>query len=602
MPSEPKKIADRDTSLRSLELWGGIECTVNRVGDLYRDQTVLSGHHDRTSDLDLFAELGLRALRYPVLWERTESDASRLPNWTWPDERLGRLRSLGIRPIIGLVHHGSGPRHTNLLDESFAPGLERYAGLVAARYPWVEEWTPVNEPLTTSRFSALYGHWYPHHRDERSFWLALLNQVDATRAAMRSIRLVNPAARLIQTDDLGRTYSTAPISEQAEFDNLRRWAAWDLLFGRVDRHHPLTGVLDRMGLGCRARRIADDPCPPNVVGINHYLTSDRFLDHRIARYPAHLRGGNGRIPYADTEAVRVLDPPAGGLANALHEAWNRYGTQIAVTEVHNGCTIEERMRWAADAWDTAAAARRNGLDVLSVTAWSLLGNYGWDTLLTGDGAYEPGVYDLTSGVPEPTALAALWRGLPFGCERHPVARERGWWKRTDRLLYPPYTLQTPKAADPIPTPSPPVLLTRNPTSVQERVFVDACTMRGIQLTLAHFANISLVSSSGMPTAKDIWGVVAIDSRSSIRDGLDAGKSYSITISRSKPRSAFSRPRRTRLLAISIVAPDGDFVSQRAIGQLIDLIIEGKEGCWRISDPQGAPKKVTSSAEEREHCP
>ena len=207
-----------------------------------------------------------------------------------PDDRLTRLRHFGIRPIVGLVHHGSGPPHTHLLDDGFAPGLGRYAGLVAERYPWVSDWTPVNEPLTTARFSALYGHWYPHQRDERSFWLALLNQVDGTRAAMRAIRRINPAARLIQTDDLGRTYATTRLAEQAAFDNLRRWAGWDLLFGRVTRHHPLWERLDRFDLGDRLAAIADDPCPPDVVGVNHYLTSDRFLDHRLERYPPHTHG------------------------------------------------------------------------------------------------------------------------------------------------------------------------------------------------------------------------------------------------------------------------------------------------------------------------
>jgi hypothetical protein len=62
------------------------------------------------------------------------------------------------------VHHGSGPRHTDLLDPAFATGLADYAGAVAARYPWVTDWTPVNEPLTTARFAALYGFWYPHAR------------------------------------------------------------------------------------------------------------------------------------------------------------------------------------------------------------------------------------------------------------------------------------------------------------------------------------------------------------------------------------------------------------------------------------------------------
>ena len=53
------------------ELWGGVECTVNRVGGRFFDQLELSGHARRASDLDLFAALGVRALRYPVLWERT---------------------------------------------------------------------------------------------------------------------------------------------------------------------------------------------------------------------------------------------------------------------------------------------------------------------------------------------------------------------------------------------------------------------------------------------------------------------------------------------------------------------------------------------------
>ena len=377
-----------------IELWGGVECTVNRVGDGYRDQVRLSGHEDRAVDLDLFADLGFKALRYPVLWERSFVGGLGEPDWAWPDTRLARLRDLRIRPVVGLVHHGSGPPHTNLLADDFATGLGSYATAVAERYPWIEDWTPVNEPLTTARFSCLYGHWYPHAADERSLWLALLNQVDATRAAMRAVRRVNPTARLIQTDDLGRTFATQPLASQAEYDNLRRWAGWDLLFGRLDRHHRLFDSIARLGFGDRLRRIADDPCPPDIVGVNHYLTSDRFLDHRTERYPAHLHGGNGGIAYADTEAVRALDPSMPGLGQALREAWQRYRAPVALTEVHNGCTREEQLRWAADAWDTAVALRAEGVDVRAVTAWSLLGSYGWDTLLTADGRYEPGVHDV----------------------------------------------------------------------------------------------------------------------------------------------------------------------------------------------------------------
>ena len=418
---------------KRIELWGGVECTVNRVGDQYRDQLRLSGHHERVDDLDRFADLGIKALRYPVLWERTAPTGE--PDWTWADARLDRLRTLGMRPIVGLVHHGSGPRHTHLLDNDFAPGLGRYAGDVAKRFPWVEAWTPVNEPLTTARFAALYGHWYPHAADERSFWLALLNQVDATRAAMTAIRRINPAARLVQTDDLGRTYSTKKLTAQATHDNVRRWASWDLLFGRLDLNHPLFERLDRMGFGDRLRVIADDPCPPDIVGVNHYLTSDRYLDHRLDRYPVQVHGGNGVQRYADTEALRALPTSPAGLGGALREAWARYRTPIAITEVHNGCTREEQLRWAAQAWDFAHLIQAEGADIVGVTAWSLLGSHGWDTLLTGDGSYEAGVFDVSSGVLKETALACLWRGLPCTAPRHPTAHERGWWERPDRLIY-----------------------------------------------------------------------------------------------------------------------------------------------------------------------
>lgn len=458
--------------MAGIEFWGGVECTVNRVADHYRDQVRLSGHHDRLDDLDRFAALGVTALRYPVLWERTSPHGE--PDWTWPDARLKKLRDLRIRPIVGLVHHGSGPPHTHLLDPGFATGLAHYAQAVAQRYPWVEDWTPINEPVTTARFAALYGHWYPHATDARSFWLALLNQVDATRLAMTAIRRVNPAARLIQTDDLGLTCATPPLCHQADHDNLRRWAGWDLLFGRVSPGHPLFALLKPLGLADRLRAIADDPCPPDVVGVNHYLTSDRFLDHHVERYPEHLRGENGRDIYVDTEAVRVLDPCPGGLATALRATWQRYNTPIALTEVHNGSTREEQLRWAAQAWDTSHAVAADGANIRAVTAWALLGSQGWNTLLTADGVYEPGLFDVTAAIPRPTALATLWRDLATGGSRHPVASERGWWQRPERLTY---AEARPTTAAPSPDGRP--LLICGAHGTLGRAFARACTARGI---------------------------------------------------------------------------------------------------------------------------
>src|ERR1051325_583199 len=257
-----------------LELWGGIECTVNRVGDRFVSQLERNGHAFRLEDLDRAAVLGIKAIRYPVLWERTAPGPIRYADWSWPDGRLARLRELAITPIVGLVHHGSGPVHTSLVDPDFPGKLAEYAAAVATRYPWVDDYTPVNEPLTTARFSGLYGIWFPHGRDEKTFKTALLNQCRGIVLAMRAIRRANPAARLIQTEDLGKTYSTRPLRYQARFNNNFRWLAWDLLCGRVDSRHPLWGWLIKC-CGATPAEIDwfhENPCPPDIIGINHYIT------------------------------------------------------------------------------------------------------------------------------------------------------------------------------------------------------------------------------------------------------------------------------------------------------------------------------------------
>src|SRR4051812_8679915 len=114
-----------------MKLWGGIECTINRVGTKTYDQLARNGHYARADDLDRIRALGIETLRYPLLWERAAGGRPGEYDWSFADERLPRLRELGIRPIAGLVHHGCGPRYTQLLDESFATGLADYAGQLA---------------------------------------------------------------------------------------------------------------------------------------------------------------------------------------------------------------------------------------------------------------------------------------------------------------------------------------------------------------------------------------------------------------------------------------------------------------------------------------
>jgi dTDP-4-dehydrorhamnose reductase len=487
------------------ELWGGLECTVNRVRDQYFSQMERNGHVARLQDIERFASLGIRAIRYPVLWENTAPDGLETADWSWPDERLPALRQLGVTPIVGLLHHGSGPRHTSLVDPAFPEQLAAYAAAVAARYPWVQHYTPVNEPLTTARFSGLYGVWYPHGEDDATFVRALVNQCRATVLAMRAIRAVNPGAQLVQTDDLSKTYGTAEMAELVAFSNERRWLSWDLLCGMVGPGHALWDYLLAHGAAQDDLLwLRDHPCPPDVVGVNYYATSERWLDHRARRYPAHYHKRFGDRIHADIETPRVLSTPTPGIGPLLQETWERYRLPVAVTEAHIDANREDQMRWLLEIWDAARQAREHGADVRAVTVWALLGSYDWNCLVTEcKGYYEPGPFDVRGPQPRPTALADLMRRLASGRPvSHPVLRGAGWWRRPGRILDKAVQDAATAAVAPVPrraqAPAQPILIVGAGTL--GRAFESICRQRNLHCRLVGRSDMDIADPASVAAA------------------------------------------------------------------------------------------------------
>ena len=497
------------TSTTPLELWGGVECSVVRIGDEYRNQIIDTGHAARLQDIDAMAELGVKAVRYPILWETVAPESPDELDFSWHDKRLKRLRDKGIRVIAGLVHHGSGPRYTNLLDPKFPDHLARYARRVAERYPWIEAWTPVNEPFTTARFSCLYGHWYPHLNDIDATFRATVNQCLATLRAMRAIREVSPTSELIATEDIGRTFSTPELAYQAEHDNGRRWLTFDLLFGRVVECHQFHRWLRNKATTQEVLdELATGEGRPDIIGFDHYLTSDRFLDHRTERYPGVEAGSNGRDRYVDVEAVRVDKlRPVIGPALRLRETWERYRTPVAITEVHHGCTRDEQVRWLHEMWTAAEQERARGSDIRAVTIWALFGMVDWRSLLTRrEGHYDVGAFDTRGEAPRPTLFAkaakTLGRGEPF---EHPVLDLPGWWKRPGRCHGRPRFETLPSSS----VKARPILIT-GATGTLGQAFSRICAHRGLQHVLTSRADLDICEEESIVAALERhkpWAVI-----------------------------------------------------------------------------------------------
>lgn len=567
-----------------LELWGGAECTVNRVGDAFRDQLRATGHHHRDTDFALIAGLGIRTVRFPVLWERVAPGEDGRCDWQWSDARMAELERLGIAPIVGLLHHGSGPLHTSLIDDQLPELFARYAGMVAARYPHVQNWTPINEPLTTARFSTLYGTWYPHATDRDLFWRAMVIQTEATIAAMRAIRRIIPSARLVQTDDLGETTCEPGVEAIADYYNHRRWLGWDLLCGRVTREHPLWEEGKASGMGARLEAVAADPCPPALIGIDHYVTSDRHLVPA-----AHAPG------YVDDPALRASPALPAGLAGALRQAWGRYRIPLAITECHLGCTREEQVRWLRRGWDTAMAVRAEGVDVRAVTAWSMFGAMDWDSLLTVEaGRYESGVFDIGAGTPRPTAIARLAASLSGAAPCSPtldeLARQPGWWEREVRFGTAPASPGQAVGAS--------AVLILDGEGALPGAFAAACLMRGLRHEIVPPGGVAEALRSGA-----VWAVIGSGIDAAARDTLaELCTQADIRLAMVEPEATDG----TSVIGGLVIRGDptsleSDAARAELVRMTLDLLIDEEDGEWQLlATPHAGPTRLVRVGRDAPH--
>ncbi len=412
------------------EWWGGLECTINRVRDEYLDQLRETGHYQRPDDIEKISSLGFKKIRYPILWEKHQPEKDAVIDWSATAKQLAQLRKKNMEVIAGLMHHGSGPAYTQLDDPDFPEALAAYAGRVARQFPWIEYYTPVNEPLTTARFSGLYGFWYPHQNNSRSFMTMLLLQLKATVLSMQAIRKVNPIAKLVQTEDLTKVQCSPALRYQAEFENHRRWLTYDILCGKLVQGHPMWKFCIELNIDQELLNFFHaHPCPPDIIGCNYYVTSERFLDEQKENHPLFTHGTNGRHFYADVESVRVGKML--GLKKLLRETSERYNIPIAVTEIHMHCHREEQLRWLKESWEACCTLRKEGYNIVAMTVWALLGAYDWNSLLTQrNEKYEAGVFDVSQGEARQTALGKMVSVLSSRKTFvHPLLQQPGWWKR-----------------------------------------------------------------------------------------------------------------------------------------------------------------------------
>ncbi len=364
------------------------------------DEMESCGHykHWRT-DFALLDELGIRYLRYgPPLHTSLLGDGRY--DWNFADETFEELRRRDIVPIVDLCHFGVPDWLGNFQNPDFPEIFARYCGAFAARFPWVQLYTPVNEMFICATFSAKYGWWNEQLTSDLSFVTALKYIVKANVLAMQAILAVRPDAIFIQSESSEYFHADHPGAiGPAELANSRRFLSLDLNYGhRVDSE--MYEYLTDSGMTREEYRFFMETrlkahC---ILGVDYYVTNE----HRVS-----------------ADGMTRASGEIFGFAVIARQYHDRYRLPVMHTEtnMNEGPNGDESVNWMWKQWANVLRVRNDGIPVVGFTWYSLTDQVDWDTALREkNGRVNPvGLYDLDRNI-RPVGkcykeLIASWRSV-----------------------------------------------------------------------------------------------------------------------------------------------------------------------------------------------
>jgi beta-glucosidase/6-phospho-beta-glucosidase/beta-galactosidase len=380
----------------------GIENSIPTIdgGRTRVDQMESCGHYARwREDFDLVVDMGIEYLRYGPPLHLTLTGPGRY-DWHFADATFSRLKQLNVTPIVDLCHFGLPDWLGNFQNPDFPAHFARYAGDFAARFPWVQLYTPVNEMYICAMFSAKYGWWNEQMASDRGFVTALKHIVKANVLAMRAILIHRPDAIFIQSESSEYFHADNPQAiAPAEFLNSMRFLSLDLNYGRRVDSEMYEYLLDNgmtreeyhFFLGNRLKQHC-------LLGNDYYMTNE----HRVCA------DGSTR--------------PSGevfGYSELTRQYHNRYMLPVMHTETNcvDGPTGTAAVDWLWKQWANVLRVRNDGVPTVGFTWYSLTDQVDWGTALRekNNTLHAVGLFDLDRNI-RPVGLAykqliADWRNV-----------------------------------------------------------------------------------------------------------------------------------------------------------------------------------------------
>ena len=333
-------------------------------------------------DFALVEELGIKFLRYGPPLHKVWLGPGRY-DWEFSDLTFADLKRRDIVPIVDLCHFGVPDWIGNFQNADFPQLFAQYARDFAARYPWVQLYTPVNEMYICATFSARYGWWNEQLSNDRAFVTALKHLVRANVLAMQEILKVRPDAIFVQSESSEYFHAENPAAiGAAEVMNSERFLSLDLNYGRrVDSEmyefltdNGMTRDEYHFFLGNSIKQHC-------ILGNDYYVTNE----HRV------------RADGSTAASGEIF-----GYCEITRQYYNRYRLPVMHTEtnLNQGPRGDEAVYWLWKEWANVLRVRNDGIPILGFTWYSLTDQVDWDTALREDnGTVNPlGLFDLDRNI------------------------------------------------------------------------------------------------------------------------------------------------------------------------------------------------------------
>ena len=389
-----------DSQFTEQETWRfmvatGIECsspviTGKNGKDFRRDQLAECKHYEYfKEDFRLTRELGLKFLRYGLPYHLINYAPGKY-DWSFADEAMNEMQRVGIVPILDLLHFGIPDWLGNFQNPELPVRFAEYAGEVAARYPWVRAYTPVNEIYISARASGKDGIWNERLKTDQGFVTAIKHLAAANILATKAIARHRPDLLVIQSESAEYIHHISPHpSHTVKFSNKLGFLALDLLYRKVPDADVMLYLLDS---GFTRKEfnwfMLNDAAGYQIMGNDYY-------------------GRNEQLLLPDGTILRGQDILGWYLITKRY--YTRYYRPVMHTET-NVFDANEAPLWLWKQWANVLRMRRDGVPVMGFTWYSLTDQVDWDSSLAEENnrVNECGLYDLER---RPRPVAETYRQL-----------------------------------------------------------------------------------------------------------------------------------------------------------------------------------------------